>query len=291
MNRGEVQAACASRRAQQLQLQLQLQQEKLLVDRLRTTAHRIDAFDLEDEECAVNTKRAHMVSKGYIKGWADTKGIVEVIDIQGRRGLRQAIGNATVVNYVYEPAVLTSDLEAAHGQIESDGLPVIVKLRNGGATLTSADVVAMIAFIDMHLDRGRYADQAKVRTPAVLVKTGMQLEDAGLSLGDRLLLSQSLPDALRLATLALMRWPWRVVQTQGLPTGDGAVLLWGRTKGAKICTVTFPMSPTRLLVIGEELPDGVPLLSRLTANCKRWIIGAPGTLNLNWADNGRDATT
>ena len=168
---------------------------------------------------------------------------------------------------------------------------MIVKFRNGGATLTSADMAAMIAFVDMHLDRGRYADQAKVRTPAVLVKTGWQLEDAELSLGDRILLSQSHPDVLRLATLGLEQWPWRVVQTQGLPTGDGAVLLWGPAKGANICTVSFPLSPTRLLIIGEELPDGIPLLPRLTANCKRWIIGAPGTLNLNWADDGGDATT
>ncbi|MGO4785517.1 DUF4238 domain-containing protein [Cryobacterium sp. W22_MBD10_FK3] len=239
----------------------------------------------------MNTKRPHMVSKGYIKGWADAKGIVEVIDIQGRRGLRQPIGNATVVNYVYEPTVLTTDLEAAYGQIESAGTPVIVKLRDRDIALTSADIAAMIAFMEMHLDRGRYADQAKVRTPAVLVKTGWHFEDAELSLGDRLLLSQSLPDVLRLATLGLEQWTWTVISTEGLPTGDGAVLLWVPTKGADICTVSFPLSPTRLLVIGEELPDGIPIHTRITDNCKRWIIGAPGTLNLAWADDGRAAST
>lgn len=232
-----------------------------------------------------------MVSKGYIEGWADEKGRVEVIDIQGRRGLRQPIGNATVVNYVYEPAVLTRDLEAEYGRIESDGIPVIKKLRNGDDTVTSAEMSAMIAFLDMHLDRGRYADQAKIRTPAVLIKTGWQLEDAELSLGDRLLLSQSIPDVLRLTTLGLEHWPWRVFETQGLPTGDGAVLLWCPAKGAEICTVSFPLSSTRLLAIGQDLPEGVPLIPRLTSNCKRWIIGAPGTLNLNWAGESGNATT
>lgn len=234
----------------------------------------------------IKTKRPHMVSRAYLQGWADQKGIVEVIDIQGRRGLRQAIGNATVVNYVYEPEVLTSDLEADYARIETDGIPVIKMLRDGGDTLTSTDISAMIAFLDMHLDRGRYADQAKLLTPAVLIKTGGQLENAELSLGDRLLLSQSHPDVLRLVTLGLEQWTWKVVQTQHQLTGDGAVLLWHPTKGAEICTVSFPLSPTRLLVIGRDLPDGISVNDRLGANCKRWIIGAPGTLNLKWADPG-----
>lgn len=230
------------------------------------------------------TKRPHMVSRGYLEGWADDKGYVEVIDIQGRRGRRETIGNATVVNYVYEPTVLNRDLESDYGRVESAGIPVIKKLRDGGDTMTSADMSAMIAFLDMHLDRGRYADQAKVGAPAVLIKTGGQHEQAELSLGDRLLLSQSHPDVLRLTTLGLEDWPWQVVAVDNLPTGDGAVLLWCPSKDAEICTVSFPLSPTRLLVIGKDLPEGIPLINRLTSNCKRWIIGAPGTLNLNWAN-------
>jgi len=234
----------------------------------------------------MNTKRPHMVSRGYIKGWADANGFVDVIDVQGRRGLRQSIGNATIVNYVYEPAVLTaSNLEAAYAHIESNGTPVIDKLRAGGAALTPADMLAMITFIDMHLDRGRYADQAKVLTPATLIKPGWQLEEAELSLGDRLALSQSLPEVLRLTKLGLDQWSWTVVQEYDLPTGDGAVLLWAPAREADICTVTFPISPTQLLVIGQELPAGIWLHNRIAANCKRWIIGSPGTLNLNWADD------
>lgn len=223
-----------------------------------------------------------MVSEGYLKGWADDKGFVDVIDIQGRRGNREKISNATVVNYVYEPAVLTRNLEADYGRVESDGIPLIKKLRED-EPIAPDDMGRVIAFLDMHLDRGRYADQAKVLAPALLVKTDGGHEDGHLSLGDRLLLSQSLNEVLRLATLGLDQWPWKVFEAEGLPTGDGAVLLWRATEDADICTVSFPLSPTRLLVIGEDLPDGIPLINRLTANCKRWIIGAPGTLNLDWA--------
>jgi hypothetical protein len=81
-----------------------------------------------------------------------------------------------------------------------------------------------------------------------------------------------------------------VVQTQYQPTGDGAVLLWHPTEGAEICTVSFPLSPTQLLVIGRDLPDKICVNNRITDNCKRWIIGAPGTLNLNWADSGNSTT-
>lgn len=224
-----------------------------------------------------------MVSKGYIEGWADGEGRVEVIDIPGRRGLRQPIGNATVVNYAYDPAVLSKDLESEYAAIESAGIPIIKRLRNGGDSMDEKDMNALVAFLDMHLDRGRYADQAKVRTPALVLKDDGKVEAVELSLGDRLLLAQALPDVTRLKKLGLAEWPWKLLETEGLPTGDGAVLLWAAAERADLCTVSFPLSPTRLLVIGRDLPDGIPFLHRLTANCRRWIIGAPGTLNLDWA--------
>lgn len=237
----------------------------------------------------MKVKRPHMVSRGYLEGWADPKGIVEVIDVSGRRGLRMPIGNATVVNYVYEPEVMTaSDLEADYARIESDGIPVIVKLRDDSLNVTPAEIAAMIAFLDMHLHRGRFADQAKVRTPALLWKLGGQIEEAELSLGDRLLMSQWLPDTLKLSTLGLDQWPWKIRREERLPTGDGAVIVWAPSKGADIAAVSFPLSDTRLLVIGDDLPDDVPVVPRIIDNCKRWIIGAPGTLNLNWADIADD---
>lgn len=230
-------------------------------------------------------KRGHMVSEGYLKAWADDRRRVDIIDIQHRRGFPSSIRNATVVSYVYDPNVLTHDLERDYWAIEDRGIPVIVKLRDGTQSLTVNEREAMIAFLDMHLDRGRYADQTKLRVPAVLVKTGGEFEEAELGLGDLLVLSQSLPEVLRLTTIGLDRWEWRVLDANGLATGDGAVMLWRPTKDAAICTVSFPLSPTRLLVIGQDLPDGLPLNARMAANSKRWIVGQRGTLNLAWANS------
>lgn len=225
-----------------------------------------------------NVKRAHMVSKGYIRAWADARNRVDVLDLQHGRGFASGIESATVVSYAYDPAVLTHDLEEDYARIEDCGIPAILKLRHGH-TLTTAERRAVVAFLDMHLDRGRYADQAEILTPALLLKTGGLLEDAELNLGDRLLLSQSFRDVTRLTTLGLDGWPWQVREAQYLATGDGGVLLWRPTDGAEISTISFPLSPTKLLVIGEDLPDDVRLNTLLAINSKRWIIGVLGTLN------------
>lgn len=230
----------------------------------------------------MNVRRAHMVSKSYIRAWADARGRVDVLDIQDGRGFPSSIENATVVSYAYDPEVLTHDLEDDYAGIESRATPALLKLRYGHA-LTPAEQRAVVAFLDMHLDRGRYADQAKIRTPAVLLKTGGLIEHAELNLADRLLLSQSLRDVTRLTTLELEQWPWRIRDAQGLATGDGAVLLWNPTHGAEVSTVSFPLSPTQLLVIGEDLPDDVPLNPLLAKNSRRWIVGSVGTLNLSQA--------
>ena len=227
-------------------------------------------------------KNAHMVSKGYIRAWVNKRNVVDVLDLQGGLGYPASYQRATVVSYAYEPEILAQDLEREYGHIEDRGIPAIVKLRQG-KTLTDVERRAVIAFLDMHLDRGRYADQTKVRVPAVLLRTGGRIEQTELPLGDRLLLSQSLKDVLRLHTLGLEQWPWQVREAKGLATGDGAVLLWRPTAGAEICTVSFPLSPTQLLVIGQDLADDVPLNPLLAQNSKRWIVGARGTLNFAMA--------
>jgi hypothetical protein len=232
----------------------------------------------------MGVKRGHMVSEGYIKAWADKRNVVDVIDVQDRRGFSTSVHNATVVSYVYDPNVLTRDLEKAYSKIEDFGTPVIVKLREG-ESLADEEFDAMITFLDMHLDRGRYADQTKLRAPALVLKIGGEVEEAELNLGDVLWLSQSLPEVRRLKTLGLDQWEWQAWPVEGLVTGDGAVLLWGSsTKDAEVCTVTFPLSPDRLLVIGRQLPDGVPMNDRIAFNSKRWIVGERGSLNLAWAD-------
>ena len=231
-------------------------------------------------------KNAHMVSKSYIRAWADERNVVDVSDLQDGRGYPSSYMSATVVSYGYEPEVLTRDLERDYGRIEDRGIPAIVKLRKG-YKLTAFERSAVVAFLDMHLDRGRYADQTKIRVPALVVKSGGRIEHAELNLADRLLLSQSIKDVLRLTTLGLEQWPWQIREVNGLITGDGAVLVWRSTDGADISAVTFPLSPTQLLVIGQNPPDDVRfklLLNVLHAeNSRRWIVGARGTINFNHA--------
>lgn len=86
----------------------------------------------------MTVKSAHMVSKGYIRAWADVRNIVDVLDLQDGRGYPSSYLSATVVSYGYKPKVLTRDLEQDYSYIENSGTPAIVKLRKG-QTLTAAE--------------------------------------------------------------------------------------------------------------------------------------------------------
>lgn len=238
----------------------------------------------------MTVKAAHMVSKSYLRAWADKKNRVEVLDIQDHRGYVASYSGATVVSYVYDPKFLNHDLEQEYAVIESNGIPAIKKLRGGHPSLTEDERMALIAFLDMHLDRGRYANRSnlsKIGVPARAVNTDGSCGDAELSLGDLIFLSQYLPEVFRLRTLGIEGWPWRVVHVDGLATGDGAVLLWHQPDSEEVCTISFPLSPTKLLVIGQPLSDGVSLNLSLANNSKRWIIGEIGSLNLKSATADR----
>lgn len=228
-------------------------------------------------------KNPHMVTKSYIRAWADAKNVLEVLDKQDGRGYRRSYLSATVVSYVYEPNVLTYDLEQAYADVEGDGMLAINKLCNDHSDLSEAERKAVVAFLDMHLDRGRYANQANILAPAIALKTDGEHENAGLNLGDLLLLSQYLPEVLRLSKLGIEEWPWEIWTTNGLVTGDGAVLLWGEPGSKEVTTISFPLSPTKLLVIGKDLQDVKWHNVKVTENSKRWIIGELGTLNLKFA--------
>lgn len=223
-----------------------------------------------------------MVTRGYISAWANEKNVVDVIDLQDGRGYQSSIVNASVVSYVYDPEVMTLDLESEYGRIEDIGISAINRLR-GGQDMTHDDLDAVIAFLDMHLHRGRYADRANVRVPAMLVMKDGSARDAKLKLGDMLLLTQQHPETLRLTSLGLARWTWSLHPIDGLATGDGAVLLWRKTADAELSTVTFPLSPTQLLVIGDDLPENVNMNAFLLRNCRRWMVGQHGTLPLDLA--------
>jgi hypothetical protein len=233
----------------------------------------------------MNVRRAHMVSKGYLRAWGDARRVVEVLDLEHGRGFETTVDNATVVNYAYEPNTLSHDLEADYARIEERGIPMIVKLRTG-LLETPEERTDLVNFLDMHLDRGRYADQTKVLTPAVVLSEDGGITDREFNAADRLLLSQSLTGVVRLAARGVENWPWHVYDTPiRLATGDGAVLLYRSPAGGAtdVSRVTFPLSPTRLLVMGEQLEQAVDLraLNGLMAqNSRRWVVGVRGTLNL-----------
>jgi hypothetical protein len=174
--------------------------------------------------------------------------------------------------------VLTHDLEGEYASIENRGVPAILKLRRG-SELASSESTAVIVFLDMHLDRGRYADQAGTFIPATLLKTDASIENVDFSVADRLRLSQSLPEILRLAPLCLEQWEWRVEpQPAGLVTGDGAVILFQKPEEAGLCTIAFPLSPTHLLVIGDPLKPATPINTNIITASRRWIVSLRGTI-------------
>ncbi|MET4059467.1 hypothetical protein ABIB35_000998 [Arthrobacter sp. UYP6] len=149
----------------------------------------------------MTVKTAHIVSKSYIRAWADAKNVVEVLDKQDGRRYRISYNSATVANCVYDPNILTHDLEQDSAVIESNHIPAINKLRDGHSVLTDVKRKALIVSLDMYLVRGRSANQSKTLTPAVIVKTDGSHEKALLNLGDLILLSQHLPEVRRLNKL------------------------------------------------------------------------------------------
>lgn len=203
-----------------------------------------------------------------------------MIDLEHGRGFTTTIGNATVVNYAYATETLAHDLEEQFSRIEGRGIPTLLKLRYGH-TLSRAEKAQAIAYLDMHLERGRHAHQTRFRAPALLIKTGGRSEEADLNFGDLMTLSQHTNNVVRLAPRGLEDWPWEVCDLAGLATGDGGVLLWRDTAEVELSTVTFPLSPTQLLLIGTKPRSlrSVGLNTRLAQNCRRWIVGTVRSLN------------
>lgn len=218
-----------------------------------------------------------MVTKGYIAAWANDRNIVDVLDVHEGRGYPSSIENASVLNYVYDPSVMTHDLEGHFAEIETRGVSAFARLRAEHA-LTEDETQSVIEFLDMHLHRGRYADRAGARQPARLLMDDGTVQDAELNYGDLLSLAHDHPDTRRLTTLGLEKWAWQIFSTSGLYTGDGAVLLWRPDPDHELSTVTFPLSPTQLLVIGEGIPADFNINLATVNNCRRWIVGQRGSL-------------
>lgn len=236
-----------------------------------------DARRSQSRPSVPDTRRGHMVTGGYIRAWVDEHNVVDVLDVQNGRGYHSSYKNASIVSYVYDSAVLTLDLEKEYGVIESQGISAFSKLRSGEG-LEETEARAAIAFLDMHLHRGRYADRAGVRVPALLMMTDGTTQQKELLLGDMLPLAHQHPDTLRLTSLRLEEWTWQIYTTDCLYTGDGAVMLWRPDADHDLATITFPLSPTQLLVIGDDIPTDFNINRAIVNNCRRWIVGQRGTL-------------
>jgi hypothetical protein len=222
-----------------------------------------------------DVKRAHMVSRGYLEQWSNARGLLLVHDKENSTtNPVRSLGDATVVRYAYRTQLTTIDLEREYSTIESRGIPALRTLGAGGL-VTSVGEEAIISFLDMHRERGGFADKTKESLPLAagdVFTGGMQMVNAGL--GDRIALSRVIDQSrVRLTSLDLRHWRWHVFGVEsGLITGDGAVLLWGRN--GNINAISFPLSPTRLLIIGNGLEGAtVPINDLVAANSKRWIVG------------------
>jgi hypothetical protein len=225
-------------------------------------------------------RRPHVLTKAYLNAWADDRRTVDVIDKRRNHGAPMSINNATVVGGAYDSLVLTQDLEGDFAKIEDGGIRVIAKLRRE-VEVTPGEAKTMVAFLDMALDRGRYADQAESFLLGTVFMVDGSVLDTDFSVADRLRLAQSLPDVLRLVSMGLHGWEWRVeTHYSRLVTGDGAVLLFHEPGSDELATVAFPLSPMHLLVIGKPLPHDEPLNNHIARASRRWIVGARGTLRM-----------
>lgn len=218
-------------------------------------------------------KRAHMVTRGYLEAWSNARRQVHVWDMEHKIDGVRALGDATVVGHAYRTLVVTHDLEGEYGKIENAAIPALRALATGGDP-NRAGRAAIIAFLDMHVERGRYADQASVTLPAATGNMDGSIELVEMGLGDRLSLAEGLDrQAPRLSGLQLERKRWHVIDlgTDQLITGDGAVLPFGERDQTR--TVTFPLSPAKLLLIGDNvLGRNVPFNWLVAQRSRRWLV-------------------
>lgn len=220
-------------------------------------------------------KRGHMVSRSYLREWTDRKGIVDVADLLQGRASTNSIGNATVVSYVYKTNVLNVDLEAEFEKIETTGIPALRRLRE---CQEHPEEVRdnVIQFLAMHRLRGLYADQADRSTHATLLMSDGSSRQSDLLVGDRMALTHFKEAEDPLTRLGIAEWPWNIWEVGEAVTGDGAVILWRESGEDDTTTITFPLSPTEILVIGRPLKDP-PDLNLVTAvKSRRWLVGRRG---------------
>ena len=94
----------------------------------------------------------------------------------------------------------------------------------------------------MHRYRGRYADRGEARVPGVAIMSDGAAKAIELRLGDMTLLTRDREPGPKLTELGLEKREWTVWEVDDIPTGDGAVMLWGSgaaTGADRVSVVTF----------------------------------------------------
>ncbi len=220
-----------------------------------------------------------MITRAYLEPWADGRGRVRVWDYENSVDGVRSLNDATVVGDAYRADVSGFDLEQHYSKIESIGVRLL-RIAASGGPLSEVERDAIVDFLDMFLDRHRYAGQGKATIPASLVTVDFttgesSAREVGMTLGDRLNFAKDANiDVVRLEALGVARWTWRVFPVEGnLVTGDGAVLLFREDKTSPITAICFPLSPKKVLVIGDGLTDVPEKINfHIAANSRRWVV-------------------
>ena len=221
-------------------------------------------------------KRAHIIPKSYMLPWADENGDIYVADAQNGRALILRASNATIVKYAYKAAVLKHDREAHYSQIETRGIRAI-RAACSGAELNQSDRRDLTDFMDMFIERGLYADQNDLSVSVIRGSFDSdEFEEVEFNLGDMISLHKDLNASdVTLRDAGIENWNWAVVeQPHPMMTGDGAVICIKLDE--QLTTVLFPLSPFKLLIVGEAQPDlSFSVTKYIASVSRRWIIGRP----------------
>ena len=208
--------------------------------------------------------------------WADENGDIYVADTQNERALILRASNATIVKYAYKTAVLKHDREAHYSQIETRGIRAI-RAACSGAEFSQSDRRDLTDFMDMFIERGLYADQSDLLVPVIRGSfDSIELKEVEFNLGDMISLHKDLNASdVTLRDEGIEHWDWAVVeQPHPMMTGDGAVICIKH--GEQLTTVLFPLSPFKLLIVGEaQLDLSFSVTEYIAYVSRRWIIGRP----------------
>ena len=228
-------------------------------------------------------RRAHTISKSYLKGWADSRGIVYVGDRTTQKSYPISINNATVVSHAYRPALLEHDREAHYAAIEGPGIASLRKIIDGTEP-NGEERLAALKFIEMHRERGSWVDQTDIELPAIRGSfCSEEFEIVTMNHADLVTLDKSLnPETPRINPHELIESVWRVYErSEPFITGDGAAVVCVDESNETVVGLAYPLNPDLLLVVGEFPEDRIAEFNNMVAyNSRRWLVCNPNDSDL-----------